>query len=141
MTTTKKTEKTEKKVAAKAPKAEKKANETNKLADYAVLYLGSKQQLVRLGDKISVELMPEEVGSKVEIADVVLLVKQGDKVTVGQPTIAGATVSASVLEVQKGEKLTIFHKKRRKHHRKRTGHRQHYTILQIDAIKGLSHGA
>jgi large subunit ribosomal protein L21 len=111
-----------------APKAA-----TRTFERYAVLSFGTSQQLVCPGDLITVDLLSDKPGSNVELKDV-LLVKDGDKVTIGKPHVAGAKVQASVMETVKGEKHMVFHKRRRKHSRKKTGHRQHYTLLKINEI-------
>jgi large subunit ribosomal protein L21 len=79
--------------------------------------------------------MPADVGAEV-ILDQVLLVGEGDSVRLGQPTVAGATVKATVVAHGRGEKVRIFKMRRRKHYQKHQGHRQNYTELQIDAIVG-----
>jgi large subunit ribosomal protein L21 len=75
------------------------------------------------------------VGAEV-ILDQVLLVGDGSSVRLGQPTVAGATVKATVLSHGRGEKLQIFKMRRRKHYQKHQGHRQGYTELKIDGIVG-----
>jgi large subunit ribosomal protein L21 len=75
----------------------------------------------------------KEVGAKIEFEDVYLVDNNG-KVSVGAPTVKGAKVTATVVEHAKGDKVIVFHKKRRKGYRKTNGHRQYVTKLQIDAI-------
>ena len=70
------------------------------------------------------------------ILDQVLMVGEGDSVRLGQPTVAGATVQATVVAHGRGEKVKIFKMRRRKHYQKHQGHRQNYTELKIDAIVG-----
>ncbi|HEX2389697.1 MAG TPA: 50S ribosomal protein L21, partial [Casimicrobiaceae bacterium] len=70
------------------------------------------------------------------ILDQVLLVGEGETVRLGQPTLAGATVKATVVAQGRGEKIRIFKMRRRKHYQKHQGHRQNYTELKIDAIVG-----
>ena len=91
---------------------------------YAILNLGGKQQMVRPGDQIYVELMEGQKGSAL-VLDQVLLRKHNDQIEVGRPYVANATVKAVVIGEAKGDKLIVFHKIRRKHHRKKVGHRQH----------------
>ncbi len=105
-----------------------------KTESYAVLALGSKQQLVRVGDIVRVEKLTAEAGKKLQL-DQVLCVKSGKTFKVGQPHVQGASVEASVVDSIKGPKLSVFYKRRRKHSRKKIGHRQLYTLVQIDAIK------
>jgi large subunit ribosomal protein L21 len=75
------------------------------------------------------------VGAEV-IIDQVLMVGDGESVRLGQPTVAGATVKATVVAHGRGEKVTIFKMRRRKHYQKHQGHRQGYTELKIDTIVG-----
>jgi len=102
---------------------------------YAVIKTGGKQYKVAPGEKLKVELLPADVGAAV-ILDQVLMVGDGDSVRLGQPTVAGATVTATVLGHGRGEKLRIFKMRRRKHYQKHQGHRQGYTELKIDGIVG-----
>jgi large subunit ribosomal protein L21 len=76
-----------------------------------------------------------ERGSKIEFEKVLLIDKDG-KVTVGAPTVAGAKVVAEVVSHLKGDKVLVFHKKRRKGHRKLNGHRQQFTEVLINEIVG-----
>ena len=102
---------------------------------YAVIKTGGKQYKVAPGEKLKVEQIPADVGAEV-ILDQVLLVGEGSSVRLGQPTVAGATVKATVLSHGRGEKLQIFKMHRRKHYQKHQGHRQGYTELKIDGIVG-----
>ena len=102
---------------------------------YAVIKTGGKQYKVAPGEKLRVELIPADVGAEV-ILDQVLLVGDGSSIRLGQPTVAGATVKATVLAHGRGEKLQIFKMRRRKHYQKHQGHRQGYTELKIDGIVG-----
>ena len=79
------------------------------------------------------EKLAGDVGSKVVI-DKVLLVADGDNVTIGAPLVAGAKVNATVVSHGRGDKVMIFKMRRRKHYRKTQGHRQSYTEIQIDKI-------
>ena len=100
---------------------------------YAVVKTGGKQYRVVAGDKLKVEQIPADVGAEV-ILDQVLMVGEGESVRLGQPTLAGATVKATVLAHGRGEKVKIFKMRRRKHYQKHQGHRQNYTALRIEAI-------
>jgi large subunit ribosomal protein L21 len=102
---------------------------------YAVIKTGGKQYKVAPGEKLKVEQLLADVGAAV-ILDQVLMVGDGESVRVGQPTVTGATVTATVLAHGRGEKLRIFKMRRRKHYQKHQGHRQGYTELQIDGIVG-----
>lgn len=100
---------------------------------YAVIKTGGKQYKVAVGGKLRVEKLPIEAGGTVEIKDV-LLVADGDNITVGTPLVAGASVQATVLGHGRGDKIRIFKMRRRKHYRKTQGHRQNYTEIRIDGI-------
>jgi large subunit ribosomal protein L21 len=102
---------------------------------YAVVKTGGKQYKVSAGEKLKVEQIPADVGAEV-ILDQVLMVGGDDNVRVGQPTVAGATVKATVVAHGRGEKVRIFKMRRRKHYQKHQGHRQNYTELRIEAIVG-----
>jgi large subunit ribosomal protein L21 len=102
---------------------------------YAVIKTGGKQYKVAPGEKIKVELLPADVGAEV-VLDQVLMVSEGESVRLGAPTVAGATVKATVVAHGRGEKLQIFKMRRRKHYQKHQGHRQGYTELSIDSIAG-----
>ncbi len=100
---------------------------------YAVIKTGGKQYKVAAGDKVKVEKLTGDVGSKVVI-DKVLLIADGETTTIGAPLVAGAKVNATVVSHGRGDKVMIFKMRRRKHYRKTQGHRQSYTEIQIDTI-------
>jgi large subunit ribosomal protein L21 len=102
---------------------------------YAVIKTGGKQYKVAPGEKLKVEQIPADVGAEV-ILDQVLMVGEGESVRLGQPTVAGATVKATVVSHGRGEKVKIFKMRRRKHYQKHQGHRQSFTELKIEAIVG-----
>jgi large subunit ribosomal protein L21 len=102
---------------------------------YAVIKTGGKQYKVAAGDYLKVEKLEGEVGSKVVI-DKILMLADGDEVTIGSPLVAGAKVNATVLSHGKADKVMIFKFHRRKHYRKTQGHRQSFTEIQIDDING-----
>jgi len=102
---------------------------------YAVIKTGGKQYKVAPGEKLKVEQIPADVGAEV-ILDQVLMVGEGESVRLGQLTVAGATVTATVVSHGRGEKLKIFKMRRRKHYQKHQGHRQNFTELKIEAIVG-----
>jgi len=102
---------------------------------YAVIKTGGKQYKVAPGEQLKVEQIPAEVGASV-VLDQVLMVGEGDSVRLGQPIVAGATVTATVVAQGRGEKVKIFKMRRRKHYQKHQGHRQNYTELKIEAIVG-----
>ena len=100
---------------------------------YAVIETGGKQYRVQKGERLRIEKLEAESGTKVNFP--VLLIADGSSVQVGKPHIAGAQVTATVAGEEKGEKLTVFKYRRRKGYRRKTGHRQQYTAVQIDDIK------
>lgn len=100
---------------------------------YAVVRTGGKQYRVEAGSTLIVEKLGAEAGSQVTF-DRVLLVGDGEKVTVGHPTVEGATVSGTVLGESLGEKIVVFKFKQKVKYRRRTGHRQRLTRVRIDAI-------
>jgi large subunit ribosomal protein L21 len=100
---------------------------------YAVIRTGGKQYKVAAGGKLKVESLPAEVGSEIEIKDV-LMVADGEDIKVGTPVLAGASVKATVIAHGRGEKVMIFKMRRRKHYRKTQGHRQNFTEIRIDGI-------
>jgi large subunit ribosomal protein L21 len=100
---------------------------------YAVIKTGGKQYRVSAGEKLRVESLPADVGSEITL-DQVLMVGEGDNVRMGTPTLAGASVKATVVAHGRGEKVRIFKMRRRKHYRKSQGHRQNYTEIQISGI-------
>lgn len=102
---------------------------------YAVFKTGGKQYKAAPGDVVQVEKLDAESGSSVEL-DEVLMVADGDDIRVGTPTIDGGKVIAEVVSHGRGEKVRILKFRRRKHHMKRMGHRQHYTEIKITGIEG-----
>jgi large subunit ribosomal protein L21 len=101
---------------------------------YAVIRTGGKQYRVAPNDVIVVEKLPAKAGEKVSL-DEVLMVGDGKSCTIGAPLISGASVSATVLDQGKGEKVIIFKKRRRKNSRRKNGHRQLETVLRIAEIR------
>ena len=102
---------------------------------YAVIKTGGKQYKVAPGEKLKVEQIPADVGASV-VLDQVLMVGEGESVRLGQPVVAGATVTATVVAQGRGEKVKIFKMRRRKHYQRHQGHRQNFTELRIEAIVG-----
>ena len=100
---------------------------------YAVIKTGGKQYRVVAGETIRVEQILAEIGSEIEI-DQVLMVSDGDKTSMGRPLVDGATVKATVLGQGRHDKVRIFKMRRRKHYQKHQGHRQNYTEIQITGI-------
>ena len=100
---------------------------------YAVVQTGGKQYRVKAGDKIRVESLSAAEGDSVSLDQVLMLV-DGEQVTIGKPTVEGASVSANVLSHGRGKKIRIIKFRRRKHHRKQMGHRQNYTELEVTGV-------
>ena len=100
---------------------------------YAVIKTGGKQYRVIQGETLKIETIPGDVGSPV-VLDKVLMVGNGDTVSVGKPMLTGATVTATIISIGRGEKIRIFKMRRRKHYQKHQGHRQNYTEIRIDGI-------
>jgi large subunit ribosomal protein L21 len=95
---------------------------------------GGKQYRVMQGEILRVELLQAAVDSTVQF-DQVLMVGEGETVKVGAPTVSGASVSAKVRTHGRADKIRIVKFRRRKHHRKQMGHRQHYTEVEITGIQ------
>jgi large subunit ribosomal protein L21 len=104
---------------------------------FAVIKTGGKQYRVAAEDVLKIEKVEGEPGQIIQLGDV--LVVGGDNVTLGAPTVAGATVAAEVLEQGRGPKVIAFKKRRRKNSRRKRGHRQEFTLLRITEI--LTDGA
>lgn len=101
---------------------------------YAVVETGSKQYNVKAGDTLEVELLSAEKGQEITF-DKVLLVADGDKIKVGQPTIAGAKVTADVVEQKRGKKVIAFKMRRTEGYHRTIGHRQSLTVVKIKNIQ------
>ena len=99
----------------------------------AVIKTGGKQYSVNKGDVIDVELLAGNPGDEVEFKEVLMVADEG-VTTVGSPVVDSAVVKAKILGTKKGEKLIIFKFRRRKNFRKKTGHRQKYTSVEITDI-------
>jgi large subunit ribosomal protein L21 len=100
---------------------------------FAIVQTGGKQYRVSPGDILRVERLPGERGDEVSLEQV-LLVAQSEEVQVGQPLVPGARVLAEILRQGKAKKIMVFKKKRRKNYRRKQGHRQLYTAIQIKEI-------
>jgi len=100
---------------------------------YAIIETGGKQYRVTEGDIISVEKLNEEVGKTISIKEVIVVEKANDTL-IGAPYVAGATVKAEVVENGKADKVVIYKYKAKKDSKKKQGHRQPYTKLQIKSI-------
>ena len=100
---------------------------------YALVKTGGKQYRVSKDDTILVEKIAADEGAEVILNDIVMLA-DGDQVTIGTPKVEGAAVSATVMRQTRGPKIIIFRRKRRKNHRRTKGHRQDLTLLKINDI-------
>jgi len=100
---------------------------------YAVIRSGGKQYRVTPGQTIRLEKVSGEVGSKVELGDVLLVDNDGE-LQVGAPLVANAKIEATVLEHDRAKKILVFKKKRKKQYRRTNGHRQDFTAVRIEKI-------
>jgi large subunit ribosomal protein L21 len=100
---------------------------------YAVIRSGGKQYKVAPGQTIRLEKVTGNVGSKVELGNV-LLVENDGNIQVGSPLVANAKIQATVVEHDRAKKILVFKKKRKKQYRRTQGHRQDYTSVRIDSI-------
>jgi large subunit ribosomal protein L21 len=101
---------------------------------YAVIKTGGKQYKVANGDVILVEKLEAEAGNSISLTEV-LMIGDGANITVGAPTVKGASVAAEVVDQVKADKVIIFKKNRRHNYRRKRGHRQLQTVLRITDIK------
>ena len=100
---------------------------------HAIIVTGGKQYKVTEGDTLFIEKLPNEAGDQV-VFDQVLAILDGENATIGTPTVPGAKVEASVVKNGKGKKIRIFKYNPKKGYRRRQGHRQPYTKVEIKAI-------
>ncbi len=100
---------------------------------YAIVDIAGQQFKVAQDQQLFVHRLQGDEGASIEF-DNVLLVDNGGKVTIGSPLVKGSVVSAKILSHLKGDKVIVFKKKRRKGFRKKNGHRQYFTKIQIDSI-------
>lgn len=101
---------------------------------YAVIVTGGKQHRVREGDLVRVEQLPGEIGSSITLADVLMIGGAGDP-KIGTPRVAGAKVTAEIVEQGLAKKVLVYHRKVNKQHHRLRGHRQPYTHLKITGIE------
>jgi large subunit ribosomal protein L21 len=100
---------------------------------FAVIKTGGKQYKVAAEETITVMTLAGEAGEKITFGDVLMIV-DGETTTMGAPMVAGATVSAEIVEHSRGPKVIAFKKRRRKHSKRKRGHRQDLTIVKITGI-------
>jgi len=101
---------------------------------YAVVKTGGKQYRVSKGDRVKIEKIPGEVGTEVNF-DQVLMIGGTEDVKVGTPVVSGATVTARIVKQDRSKKVTVFKFKRRQGYKKKQGHRQAYTQVEITGIE------
>lgn len=101
---------------------------------YAVIKTGGKQYRVATGDTLRVEKIPGDVGTTVTFGEVLML--GGDAVKLGAPLVAGAKVEAKIVAQDRAKKIIVFKFRRRKNYRRKNGHRQPFTALQITNVTG-----
>jgi large subunit ribosomal protein L21 len=101
---------------------------------YAVLKSGGRQFMVSVGQTVDLDLLPVAEGDQIELNEV-LLVGGDEGISVGQPTVAGAKVTAEVLGPVRGEKIIVFKYKAKVRYRRKLGHRQDYTRVRITGIE------
>jgi len=106
------------------------------MTDYAIVEHGGKQYRMSPGDELLVErTLPDLKQGDEFLFDKVMLISQGDAVRVGQPVVEGAMVRGQVLAAERGEKIIVFKKKRRKGYKRKQGHRQDYYRVRVEAIE------
>jgi large subunit ribosomal protein L21 len=103
---------------------------------YALVEFKGRQYKAEKGALLRVDRIDAEPGSKLDIDSVLLLSRDGNDITVGTPYVAGAKVSAVVESHEKGEKIIVFKYKPKKDYRRKTGHRQQYSVIRIEDIAG-----
>ena len=100
---------------------------------YAIVRAGGKQYRVSEGTTVDIDRLPQEVGEKVTL-DQVLLVSKDGNVTVGTPTVEGASVNAVVVNNMRAKKIIVFKKKRRQGYKRKQGHRQELTRVRVESL-------
>lgn len=110
-------------------------NQTNPVAEkYAIFQIGSKQYQAIPGKTISIEKVEGDAGAEVTFPEVLLRKNGTDKFEIGKPFVTGAMIKASIIKQMRDPKVIVFRFKRRKKSRVKKGHRQHKTIIRIEAI-------
>ena len=107
---------------------------------YAVVNTGGKQYKVQQGEVLRIEKIPGEVGSPVTF-DRVMMFSDGETVNIGQPVLDDVAVEGHIVAQGKAKKILVFKYKRRKRYRRKQGHRQEFTAVQIDSIQGAGSSA
>ncbi len=101
---------------------------------HAVIKTGGKQYVVKPGDIIDIEKISGEPGEEINFEEVLLVSADGEDVKVGSPVVESAKVEGKIIRQKKGEKIVVFKFKRRKGYRKKAGHRQNLTSVEITSI-------
>ncbi len=99
----------------------------------AVIETGGKQYLVSPKDKVEIEKLDVKVGDKITF-DKVLLTADGENISVGKPYVSGAKVSGKILEQKKADKIVVFKYRNKSRYRRKQGHRQQQTVIEIESI-------
>ena len=102
---------------------------------YAVIRSGGKQYRVSPGGSLRVEKLPGEVGASITLDDVLMIGGEGD-VKIGTPKVDGAQITGTIVAQGRGDKIRVLKMKRRKGYRRAQGHRQDYTEIRVDEIRG-----
>ena len=102
---------------------------------FAIIRTGGRQYRVAEGETIRVERLPGAAGDTIAFDDVLMLGTE-DGPRLGTPTVADASVTGTLVEQIRGDKIIVFKKRRRQNSRRRNGHRQHYSLVRIDGIRG-----
>ncbi len=100
---------------------------------YAIIRAGGRQYRIEEGRYLDVEKLPYEEGEQIEIEDV-LLVANGEDITIGQPLVEGAKVKVTVMKQWRDKKVVVYKYRQRTNYRRKKGHRHHYTRIMIDEI-------
>ena len=101
---------------------------------YAVIKTGGKQYRVSQGDQLRVEKLPGSVGDTITFDEILLVAGEGASLQIGTPNLTGAKVEAKIVAQDRAKKIIVFKFKRRKNYRRKAGHRQPFTALQIVGI-------
>ncbi len=101
---------------------------------YAIFEAGGNQHKAAVGDRVRVDLMPDEVGAEVSFGQVLLVA--GDNTQLGTPSLDGVSVTGKVVAKGKDKKVFAFKYEQRNHARRKVGHRRHYTEIEITGING-----
>jgi large subunit ribosomal protein L21 len=104
---------------------------------YAIVRTGGRQYRAEPGQNVDVERLPHQEGETIELTDVLLVAPDDGGPMIGQPTVAGAVVKATVVQQGRERKIFVWKYKPKERYRRRRGHRQYFTRLRIDSITGV----